>query len=300
MPAAPRIHRVGFACVTHGLGLTTNHSFRLANLSRERLARALAENLRDLEAMLAWMAPRGLRLLRLGSSFVPFASHAAMSLAWEEMAAPGLRALGQRHAALGFRFSMHPGQYTVLNSARSDVVARALAEVAYSCRLLDLMELDASHKVIVHGGAVGGDKPAALARLAATIRAMPQSSRRRLVLENDETYYNLADLLPLSESLRVPLVFDAFHHALNPSPEAETLLQRVQAVWDCRPKVHVSSQRPEARPGAHADCIERDDLRRLLDLLPYDADLMVEAKAKEEAALRVRADLAALGRLAEA
>lgn len=300
MSSASLIRRVGFACVTSGLGLSTNHSFRLANLSRDRLARALEANLRDLEAMLAWMEPRGLRLLRLGSSFVPFASHAAMTLDWAAMAAPRLRVLGPRSVARGFRFSMHPGQYAVLNSTRSDVTERALAEVAYSCRLLDLMELDGSHKVVLHGGAVGGDKPAALARLAATVRAMPQSSRRRLVLENDETYYSLADLLPLSEALGVPLVFDAFHHALNPSPEAGALLTRVQAVWDCRPKVHVSSQRPGARPGAHADRVEPADLQALVDLLPYDADLMVEAKAKEEAALRVRADLAAMGRLGEA
>ena len=49
-----------------------------------------------------------------------------------------------------------------------------------------------------------------------------------------------------------------------------------------RPKVHLSSQDPEKRPGAHAYSIEAEDWAAFLDALDgREADVMVEAKGKE-------------------
>lgn len=287
--AAGMIKRVGFACVMHGRKLSTSHTLRLANLSPESLARAVDRNLADLEAMLAWMEPRGLRLLRLGSSFVPFASHESMHFDWEPLCADGLRRIGRRFAALDFRFSMHPGQYTVLNSHSAEVRDRAVRELEYACRVLDLMGLDQSHKVVIHGGASGPD---AALRLIRAVEALPDGVRARLALENDERAFAFVDILGMCEDTGVSPVFDLHHHRLNPSDDIEGLLDRAASVWAAggrhgRPKVHLSSQRPGARLGAHADMVDDRDALELCRMLPFDADCMVEAKHKEEAALRI-------------
>jgi UV DNA damage endonuclease len=47
----------------------------------------------------------------------------------------------------------------------------------------------------------------------------------------------------------------------------------------------MSSQRPNARTGAHDDLLHETDMATLVNVLPFEADVMVEAKAKEVAAL---------------
>lgn len=292
------IHRVGFACVLCDGSLSTNHNFRLAGLTPDRLRQAVDLNLNDLETILQSMSTGPLRLFRIGSSFVPFASHRSLDFDWKPLVADRLAAIGARYSALGFRLSMHPGQYTVLNSPNPDIVAGAIAEVEYSCTVLDLMGLDGSHKVVVHGGGIYGQREASTERLIAQLRALPDRLRRRLVLENDERYFNLAQITEVSEASGIPAVFDLHHHQINPVPDAESWLLRLRAVWDCRPKVHLSSQKPNARIGAHDDMLFPEDLARLCDILPFEADLMVEAKSKERAALEAWTWLQSHDRLA--
>jgi len=77
--------------------------------------------------------------------------------------------------------------------------------------LLDLIGLGPDSVMIIHGGGIYGDKPAALARIKENIKTrLPAHVRARLVLENDEICYSAEDLLPLCEELDIPLVFGAF------------------------------------------------------------------------------------------
>jgi UV DNA damage endonuclease len=278
---------LGFACVLSDGSLSTNHALRLAAVTEARLAEVAHRNLDDLERILFLMERGPLRLFRIGSSVVPLASHERVPFDWRPLVSRRLAEIGRRAVAAGFRLSMHPGQYTVLGSPDLEVVRRAVAEIDYSCTILDLMGLDGRHKVVVHGGGVYGDREATTVRLVQNLRSLPERLRNRLVLENDERLFNLQQILEIAEAAELPVVFDLHHHKLNPAPaDAVELLERVRASWNCRPKVHLSSQRPNARPGAHDDMLLESDLRELEALLKWDADLMVEAKAKEVAALQ--------------
>ena len=181
---------------------------------------------------------------------------------------------------------MHPGQYTILNSPNPAVVASAIAELHYATNVLDLMGLDHSHKVVIHGGGIYGDRIASTDRLKIELERLPLNIKRRLVLENDERLFNLEQILVVAESTGFPVVFDLHHFQINPSDNIGALLNRVARTWDSRPKVHLSSQRPGARIGSHDDFLREEDLAELCRVLPFEADLMVEAKAKELAAMR--------------
>ena len=287
------IVRVGFACVLADGSLSTSHTFRLASLSPERLQATAARNLADLRAILQQMEQGPLRMLRLGSSLVPFASHPAMTFDWEPFVAEGLAEIGSEYRAKGFRFSLHPGQYNVLNSPNPATVDACVRELTYACRVLDLMGCGHEHKVVLHGGGLYGDREGATSRLVSAIGMLPACIRKRLVLENDERYFNLEQILEVSEATGTPAVFDLHHHQVNPSPDAEALLERLFAVWDCRPKIHLSSQKPDARAGAHDDYLLPQDIDTMRALIPGPADLMVEAKAKDLAAIRAVGHLTA-------
>jgi UV DNA damage endonuclease len=271
------IRRIGFPCVMSSLPLSTNHSFRLASLAPEKLASTVERNLNDMEAILEWMEDHGMNLFRIGSSLVPFASHQSMKYDWREMAADRLRSIGRRYSELGFRFLLHPGQYNVLNSEKPEVVNNTVAELLFSCLVLELMGLDSSHKVFKQ-------------RLIKEIRKLPQNVRARLVLENDERIFSIADILDVCRATGQPAVFDICHNKFLPSPGLPALLTHVQKTWgenDGRPKLHLSSQKPGGRDGAHDDMVRKEDLIELCDTVHFDFDLMVEAKSKEVAALEV-------------
>jgi UV DNA damage endonuclease len=111
---------------------------------------------------------------------------------------------------------------------------------------------------------------------------------RYLVLENDERVWTVAEVVETSRVLGIPAIADVFHHGLNPGNlTLEEALDLALPTWGprgIRPKLHLSSQDPDKRPGAHAYSVDCGDWQALLAALDgRDADVMVEAKGKERA-----------------
>lgn len=215
---------------------------------------------------------------------------------WEEYA-PQLHALGRRFRALGVRVSMHPGQYTVLNSPNPAIVKAAAAELVYQARLLDALGLHSPAKIVLHiGGLYGGSEADALDRFCAAASDLPDIVRRRLVLENDDRLFDAEEVLSAAKRLRVPVVFDWLHHNANPcrAPLGD-VVPEIFATWrrrDGRPKVHLSSQEADGPPGAHAEFIDVADALAFFDALPPQPfDCMLEAKQKDRALLALRTAL---------
>lgn len=281
--------RMGYPCVSRLAGRTTNHETILRAATPEKLRALARQNLADLREILRHNLAHGWLLFRIGSSIIPFASHPVNTLDWRNEFRDDLDEIGAFARWNDMRLSFHPGQYTVLNSPDPEIVRRAIEEIAYSAAFLDALGMDTASKIIIHLGGTYGDKPAALARFVETAATLGHSLRRRLVIENDERSYAPADALWVSERTGLPVVFDNLHYAANPGPGAlEDLLQRVFATWkteDGPPKVHFSSQAPGARIGHHADYANPDEFRSWLARWSQfgDFDLMLEAKAKDEA-----------------
>jgi UV DNA damage endonuclease len=119
------------------------------------------------------------------------------------------------------------------------------------------------------------------------------------VLENDERW-PLETTLGWAHRLGIPLVFDAFHHALAPSLDGlsvRELVLRAGATWkrgDGRQEVHFSTQEPGKRAGAHAEAIDLHAFARFVDEVgDLPLDCILEVKDKEQSLLRARAMLAA-------
>jgi UV DNA damage endonuclease len=269
---------------------------RLNNASPERILELSRANLLALNDILRWNIEHNILLFRISSGTIPFGSHPVNQLAWWDQLAPQLNLIGKTIRAGNMRVSMHPGQYTVLNSNRAEVVENSAAELIYHARLLDALGTDASHKIILHGGGVYGNKNESLQRFATNAAHLPLSVRQRLVLENDETSYTLADMLSLSELTGLPVVFDVFHHELNPSFEGEPLeklVARAAQTWktaDGRQKLHYSNQWVGKPPGAHAATIDLAAFSQFYERVRgYQVDLMLEVKDKEQSVLKIHA-----------
>jgi UV DNA damage endonuclease len=285
--------RYGYPAQNLTLPATTNRTLRLASLADAEKVRALVwENMLGLEAIVRWNAERGIRLFRIGQGLIPFASHPAFPYDWSEEHGDDLRELGALARALGVRLSMHPGQFINPGSPNPQTAGRSLDELRYAARVFDLMGLDDA-VVVLHLGGAYDDRPAAVARFVEALRAQ-EDILRYLALENDERIWTVDEIVGAARALGIPAILDNLHHSLNPGGltlgEALDLALPTWEARGVRPKVHLSSQDPTKRPGAHAHFIEAEDWAAFLDALGgRETDVMVEAKGKELALPALRA-----------
>lgn len=281
--------RIGYPCINRSIGCTPSKTFRLASYSDERFRATVADNLACLQKILTYNAEHGLLFLRITSDLVPFASHNICTFPWQDYFSDTFHDLGVYCRDQGFRISMHPDQFVLLNAPDEGVLRRSIDELAYQTSVLDLMGLDRTAKVQIHVGGVYGDKATSMDRFVENYSQLDPAIRARLVIENDERLYSVADCCSIHQRTKIPIILDVFHHALNSHGETlAKVLSDQKKTWkkhDGIPMVDYSSQQQGKRQGAHAEHIVPEDFILFLhDSQEYDYDLMLEIKDKEKSA----------------
>lgn len=285
--------RFGYACLALGVPGTEMRSCTLRTASPEKLREITAHNLRALERLVDYNVKNGIRLFRISSDLIPFGSSPVNTICWQEEFARDFRRIGEKIKDAGMRVSMHPGQYTVLNSPDTDVVKRAAADLRYHEQILHLLGTDSSSKIILHVGGVYADRQAAVRRFGENWTLLGEGVRGRVVLENDERSYDIAEVLELANRVGVPAVFDTLHHGIHPPLKKESprfWIQRCAQTWkrtDGRQKIHYSQQEPGGRPGAHSQTIRGREFEDFFQTVrALDLDVMLEVKDKNISAVK--------------
>ena len=271
-----------------------------------------------LRDIFAYLDAQDIRVYRMSSDVAPYATHPDMPQFHGQIreCAAELEDLGRLARELRLRLSFHPSQFVILNSPDDTLNDKGIADLVAQAEILDRMGLGPEAVLVIHVGGTYGDRASGRRRWAATYRRLPEPVRRRLVLENDDVRYSAADVLAIHEETGVRLIFDHQHHWCH-NPEGTDLvgaLRRFLATWpeDSRPKVHFSSPRTELREVArkdartgkvetrlqaptwtgHADFVHPFEFITFMRLAgDLDFDVMLEAKAKDLALLRLRRDL---------
>ncbi|HYZ86834.1 MAG TPA: UV DNA damage repair endonuclease UvsE, partial [Bryobacteraceae bacterium] len=227
-----------------------------------------------------------------------------------------LEEFGKHARELDIRLSFHPSQFIVINSPDPQIAAKSVWDLESQASILDAMGCGPEAVMVIHAGGTYGDKESSRRRWVEAYRKLSEPVRRRLVLENDDTRFSAADVLAIHEETGVPLVFDNQHHwCLNPEMLGfEDTLAKFLRTWPSgvRPKIHFSSPRTEMREivrndkktgkkktvlqppiwTGHADYNHPFEFIRFLESHPnLDCDIMLEAKAKDLALIRLRNDV---------
>jgi len=200
--------RIGYPCINRTLECRGNRTFRLKSYSEERLIETVAGNLDCLLCILEFNVEHGLLFFRITSDLVPFASHPVCRVDWGEHFRRELGRIGRFINKHKIRISMHPDQFTLINSLKDEIFERSRRELLYHARVLDRLGLNRTAKIQIHVGGVYGDKPAAIRRFIARYQTLEEEIRRRLVIENDDISYTLADCLEISAATGIPVLFD--------------------------------------------------------------------------------------------
>jgi UV DNA damage endonuclease len=283
--------RIGYPCINRTVGCRNNRTFRLKSYSEQRLVETVASNLACLRRILEFNVSHGILFFRITSDLVPFASHPICQFDWRGHFAEVLEGIGSFIKEHAIRISMHPDQFIVVNSVNEDVFRRSVRELLYHAMLLDAMGLDASAKVQIHIGGVYGDKQRSMDRFVERFGLLDGAITRRLVIENDDRSYTLADCMQVHACTGVPVLLDLFHHEVNPSGGSlRVALQEISGTWQQRdgiPMLDYSTQQPDTRPGKHAESINLVHFEQFLQQShPFDMDVMLEIKDKEASAKR--------------
>jgi UV DNA damage endonuclease len=283
--------RIGYACMNNSIGCTSASTFRLSSWSEKRFRETVMQNLDCLKSILKWNVRHRIYFFRITSDLVPFASHPICSVDWQEVFSEEFARVGEFLREHNIRVSMHPGQYTVLNSNRDDVVERSVLELEYHAEVLDLMGQDRKAKTVLHVGGVYGNKKKAMDRFVRNYKQLSERVRRRLIIENDERSYTVADCMKIHDVVGIPVVLDNLHHDANNGGESlSSAFEMARSTWksyDGVPIIHYSSQASGNRLGKHALSIDLEDFRSVLNTLrEHEFDLMLEVKDKENSAIK--------------
>ncbi|MCP8971253.1 UV DNA damage repair endonuclease UvsE [Ectobacillus ponti] len=261
----------------------------------ERIANANLENcLRLLKHNLAY----DISFFRFSSKLIPLANHEELG-DWDFIAPlkKNLKELGAFAKEHKMRVDFHPDHFVVLNSPKEEILKQSLKTLRMHRQLLKGMGIDPMHRCVLHVGGAYEDKEQALEQFIENWADIPTRIQEMIMLENDDTTFDLAEALYLGEKLSVPVVFDYHHHMVNGAGvDWEAEWPRVIGTWEKSPlpvKMHISSPRDEKDPRAHADNIDPEMfftfLRAIKGSVPQ-IDCMIEAKNKDEALFQLMRD----------
>ena len=306
---------LGFAVQVLGRPQLKSHDSR-----RWQNSPHLSVSLAYLRDILVYLQDVGIRLYRMHPDLAPYVTHPAFPQFHHQVAecAQELAYLGQLARKADIRLSFHTDPYTVLNSPDGDTAQQSLRKLTVLAEILEAMELGREAVVVTHVGGIFGDKNASLEQFMRAYEHLPGQARSRLALENDENRYSLPDIYRIHQLTGVRLVFDRLHFLLN-NPQRMSVhegLAMALSTWPSgvRPKMHFSSPRTEMKAVPTAEAEEEEaaesarsplwsnhsdyinpfefiDFARLLGDSPA-FDVMVEAKGKDLAVIRLRRDLA--------
>lgn len=258
---------------------------------------------------------QNLRFFRLGSELLPVFTESSWCWFWRESdvrayAEREFRKVGDIARKSGVRLSMHPGQFTVLASDNEDIVNNSIDEFEYHATMARWMgygQQFQDFKINVHIS--GRQGPEGIRK--AYSRLSPEA-RNCITIENEENAWGLDDCLSLSDLL--PIVLDIHHHNIYSGEYIETTDDRIKTIIESwrgvTPVIHYSASREDVLVGHPRH--KRPDLRSLLeagykkqklrahsDFMWNDAlnewalqhgewaDIMVEAKAKNLASIKL-------------
>lgn len=253
-----------------------NASMTVAHVSklegRERVAyihRAVLQNLTALSNTVDWLItlPPALRMFRITSGLLPLYTHAVAQPVYAQPAfarqiADSLAATGSKARAHGVRLSLHPGQFTVLNSTGDATRIASVAEFEYHARIGEMLGFNGGNRlsgrnnlpldsfvINIHGGSWQGSFEASTEGWRDSWPRLSSAARRMITLENDEMSWGAPEIVQLCEALDVRAVLDVHHNWVRTSSwlnPFDALCQRALQTWaGLAPKLHVSLPDPD-------------------------------------------------------
>ncbi len=277
--------------------ITPSHTITYTNYLKEeqkeeKLDYLINCNLDSLEQILRYNIKNNIHFYRLTSKLIPLVTHKDVSFDYITPYINKYELIGVLLKKYDIRMDTHPDQFTVLNSTNKEVLENTNRILEYHYRILKAFKIDIPIIILHVGSSVFGKKKA-IERFIYNFRQLPKYIQECIVLENDDKVYQVEDVLYICRILNIPMVLDYHHYVCNHNNDLDEYLKDILGTWNnIRPKIHFSSPKSNNKKDfrSHHDYIDVDSFITFIEILKkynIDVDIMIEAKAKDEALFRL-------------
>ena len=278
--------RLGYACICNSIE-EHMHTITYTNYLKDKnkINDIVKQNFEVLNKILTYNNKNNIHFYRLSSNFIPCAS--IIEYDYPNIFKKEFKEISK---LIKGRFDMHLSEYCILNSTNKEVVKRSIDEIKYHYKLLKSFKVKPN--LIIHIGSKSFSKEKSITRFINNFNKLPNYLKNTLLIENDDKVFNVEDTLKLCQKIKRPMVLDVHHHNCNKTEkDLSNYLNEIFNTWDTTPKIHFSSPKNKKDFRAHNDYINSDDFINFIKLIDRDIDVMLEAKAKDDALFRLVREL---------
>ena len=287
--------KLGYACISNALDSTSSSNYTyteyLKNSDMDKLDKIIISNLEALEEIINYNIKNNIHFYRMSSKIIPLATKDDVVFDYIDGYRNYYDRIGKKIRKSNMRVDFHPDQFAVLNSTKKEVVDNTIKILNYHYKLLEALEIKEKVLVLHIGGNTFG-KDNSIRRFINSFNKLPEYLRKSIVIENDDKIFNVNDCIVISKEINVPIVLDYHHHNCNKS---DFDMKYVIDSWkEETPKMHFSSSKNKKEFRSHSDYINSDDFISFINFLKRydrDVDVMIEAKAKDDALFRLVREL---------
>lgn len=290
--------RLGYVALATALdNITSSHTMTYSNYKKlgkmrgnEKLTKIINENLDSLFEILKYNIINKIYFYRMSSNIFPLATIDEMDIDLLNIFKDKLKNIGLFIKNNNMRVDMHVDHFYVLNSINEDVVLSTINILKFYKNIFKTMEIDG--KLILHIGSKAFGKRESIKRFINNFNRLDDDIKKIIILENDDKVYNIKNTLNLCEKINVPMVLDYHHYLCNKTNEKiEDYIVDIFNTWgNDIPKIHFSSPLSKNNYRSHHDYIDIKTFLEFIDKVNFcnrDFDIMIEAKAKDEALFRL-------------
>ena len=288
--------RLGYVSISKTLDLTCSKTITYTNFKKEnnlnKIDEIIIENLNNLEKIIDYNIKNNIHFYRLTSKLIPLATKEDVIFDYILKYKKQYQKIGEKINNNKMRVDVHPDQFCVLNSTKKEVLENTFQILEYHYKILEVLGIE-NKIIILHIGSSVLGKENSIKRFINNFYKLPKYIQKCIAVENDDKIYNIEDCLKLCHQLNIPFVLDYHHHLCNNDGQnIDDYLKDIFDTWNFTPKIHFSSPKNKTKKEirSHHDYININDFIDFLNRIKHlniDLDIMLEAKAKDEALFKL-------------
>lgn len=293
------IIRLGYVALSKTMDITTSKTITYTDFIKNndylKIDKIIKENLENLEKIIDYNIKNNIHFYRLSSKLIPLATKDDVEFEYINKYKSYYDKIAKKIKKNNLRVDFHPDQFCVLNSTKKEIVENSINILEYQYKILDALKVK-DKIIILHVGSSVLGKENSIKRFINNFNKIPNYLQKCIAIENDDKVYNIEDCLKISKILNIPVVLDYHHHICNNCGNIENYIEEIFKSWKTIPKIHFSSPKNKTKKEfrSHHDYINIDDFINFLNIIKsnnFDFDIMIEAKAKDEALFRLTRQL---------
>lgn len=289
---------LGYVAITNALNTTSSSTITYTNFIKKQdyniLYEIIKNNLKALEEILKYNIKNNIHFYRLTSNLIPLATHPDIEYDYISVFKKEFKKISKIIKDNNLRIDVHPDQFAVLNSVKKNVIQNTIQILLYHYNILQALNIK-DKIIILHIGGNTFGKQKSISRFINNFQKLPHFLQQCIAIENDDKIFSIVDCLYIAKKLNIPVILD-YHHFICHNPEninIEDIIIDIFKTWKNKtPKIHFSSPKGNNKKDfrSHHDYINVITFISFINKIKninINFDIMIEAKAKDEALFRL-------------